>query len=85
MDLTQLDLSQVYAVEYSIEQDAFHVDPLAHILKINAEMVRSRSSNDYKLLALAGSREEAHAIARKVRALMEAEKNTQATDAIEPE
>lgn len=49
----------IYFVEYSKEQDCFHVDTAQNILKINNEWAAGkRNDNDYKVVCVCSTREE---------------------------
>jgi superfamily II DNA/RNA helicase len=62
-----MELSQVYTVEYSAEQNCFHIDTLDRVLSINLRQVMQGRMNDYKLIAVAPTRDAAHQIVRTTR------------------
>lgn len=39
-----------FAVEYSVSQDAYHIDKLEQALRNNINMSLNKISNDYKIL-----------------------------------
>ncbi len=53
-------MSDIWAVEYSIKQGAFHVDTLARILELNQNNVSKGIDSGYCILALRNSQKECH-------------------------
>lgn len=50
---------QLYTLEYSTSQDAYHIARLGEIIKVNLDMIYRGKSNDYLLIGVFNSYEEA--------------------------
>jgi hypothetical protein len=57
----------IWVVEYSKVQDSFYVTTLEDSIAKNRRMYESNSNNDYQIIALAGSYDEAHEIINKLK------------------
>lgn len=55
------------SVEYSSKQKCFHVDFLEKILEINFRDVFVENNNDYKIIKICNSFEEANKFVKKVK------------------
>lgn len=52
-------VEQVWVAEYSLQQDAFHVDELGRSIRTNLQMVAGKRNNDYLVFGVFGTHEEA--------------------------
>ena len=57
----------IWVVEYSKVQDSFYVTTLEDSVAKNRRMYENDSNNDYQIIALAGSFEEANEIIKKLK------------------
>lgn len=57
----------IWVVEYSRVQDSFYVTTLTESVTKNRNMYENDSNNDYQIIALAGSYEQAHEIIEKLK------------------
>lgn len=55
----------IWACEYSLKQDAFHIDTLDRILEANRQAVVQGEEPGYVVLGIAADCEAAHAFARE--------------------
>ena len=58
---------EFYTIEYSASQKCFHIDTLSNVLKINRMNCVSQNSNDYQIIDICGSFEEAERALKKFR------------------
>lgn len=58
---------EIWVVEYSKTQGCFHVTTLEDSVEKNRRMYDNDANNDYQIIALADTFEEAHEIARELR------------------
>lgn len=54
---------ELWTVEWSSSQGCFHIDPLKRTLERNLMAFIEKRSNDYQILVLAKSQDEAHQLA----------------------
>lgn len=70
ISVQQLDISNIWVVEYSVLRDSWHVDTLDSVIEGNLEFcltMEDRGSNDYKIVAMADTIEEAHTWLEKIK------------------
>jgi hypothetical protein len=60
-------LRALFVLEYSVEQDAFHISTLGDILASNLRKLASLKSADYMMLAITETYDEASQAAAKLR------------------
>lgn len=56
-----------YVAEYSVNQHSFHVDDLARALAMNRRNALDKLSNDYMILAITKTMDEAQAYCKEFR------------------
>jgi hypothetical protein len=61
------EFDQLFAIEYSVVQDAFNVRTVSEMLENNRANVLRRTSLDYVPIAFTDSREDADDVVRKLR------------------
>ena len=72
------ELTPIFVVEYSLSQNAWHVDDLQTVLQSNREWcVQGPIGNDYKIVALVNTRDEAHAIVKQMRQFVDRTRSIQ--------
>ena len=49
----------MYTLEYSHEQDALHIDEFDHVIKRNNKMLEEKKYNDYKIIGIFDTYDEA--------------------------
>lgn len=59
-----------WVVEYSVKQNCFHVTTLEDALKINWETAIKKIDNDYRILSITSSFEDANNLADELRKKM---------------
>ena len=62
-----------YVAEYSIEQNCFHIEQLNDLLKINIEAALSKKHNDYQMIGIFETYDEASDYIEKVRPKIQGE------------
>lgn len=60
-------MESMWVVEYSKTQDCFHISTLKESVETNERAFRQRNNNDYQIIALADTFEEASNKANKYR------------------
>ena len=67
--IRELNFSKLWVVEYSVHQNAWHVDSLANSLSANRKhcFEMRHAENDYKILAIVDNHEEAHQLSAEFR------------------
>lgn len=59
--------ADLWLAEYSLTQDAMHVEQLSDAIRNSAEMIQAGESNDYMIIGAANSHDEASAICEALR------------------
>ncbi|MBX3045107.1 MAG: hypothetical protein KIT33_15080 [Candidatus Kapabacteria bacterium] len=72
---TQLIETEIFVVEYSVKQNAIHVQPLFDRLKENFKLAIDHISMDYQPIAVASSHESATKIAEQFRTILNYRRN----------
>lgn len=57
----------LYTAEYSASQDCFHADSLQKVLRMNRKNALEKRSNDYEIIAITESLDEALAVCKAFR------------------
>lgn len=58
---------EYFTAEYSAKQDCFHVSTLSHVLSINRKNALKKLSNDYEIIGITTSDDEALKVCRDFR------------------
>ena len=58
---------EFYTIEYSASQGCYHIDTLSNVLKMNRMNCVSQNSNDYQIIDICGSYEEAERALKEFR------------------
>ena len=67
MGLGLLGLKELWTVEYSVDQDSFHVAEFEETLDNNQKSMFARFGNDYQIVELCMTRDKALEMAEKYR------------------
>ena len=60
-----------YTVEYSVQQQCFHISDLESVLKLNImNTIENKEINDYKIIAIANKYEDAEDFIKKIKEKM---------------
>jgi len=66
---------ELFTAEYSIKQDAFHVDTVARSSLTNIELIKGNCDTGYIMIGIFDDRKEAHDMCQKMRSAMLGAKN----------
>jgi len=74
------NLTESWVVEWSPIQEVIHVDKLGRSLESSLKHCIQKKSNDYRIVAIADSCDEANEIAEKIKAMHGENQSSETTD-----